>query len=46
MEGSVDKPKDGYPRAAYVILSAEGKDLPGDSVSVAYDVEQVATRLI
>lgn len=44
-EGSVGKPKDGDPRAAYVILEAEGNDLKVEFVRVAYDVEQVATAI-
>ncbi len=44
-EGSVGKPKDGDPRAAYVILEAERKDLNVEFVRVVYDVEQVATAI-
>jgi len=44
-EGSVGKPKDGDPRAAYIILSAEGKDLQVEFVRVTYDVEQVASAI-
>lgn len=44
-EGSVGKPKDGDPRAAYVILSADGKDLQVEFVRVPYDVEQTATAI-
>jgi putative phosphoesterase len=44
-EGSVGKPKDGDPRAAYVILEAEGKDLKVEFVRGAYDIERVATAI-
>lgn len=44
-EGSVGKPKDGDPRAAYVILSADGKNLQVEFVRVTYDVEQVASAI-
>jgi len=44
-EGSVGKPKDGDPRAPYVILSAEGKNLQVEFVRVPYDVEQIATAI-
>ncbi len=44
-EGSVGKPKDGDPRAAYAILSAEGKDLRVEFIRVAYDVELTATAI-
>jgi diadenosine tetraphosphatase ApaH/serine/threonine PP2A family protein phosphatase len=44
-EGSVGKPKDGDPRAAYVILSAEGKNLKVEFMRVPYDVEQIATAI-
>ncbi len=44
-EGSVGKPKDGDPRAAYVILEAGGKDLNVDFVRVPYDVEQAANAI-
>ncbi|MDD2522261.1 MAG: metallophosphoesterase family protein [Anaerolineaceae bacterium] len=44
-EGSVGKPKDGDPRAAYVILQAEGRDLSVEFVRVPYDVEAIATAI-
>ncbi len=44
-EGSVGKPKDGDPRAAYVILESDGKELKVEFVRVAYDVEQAATAI-
>jgi putative phosphoesterase len=43
--GSVGKPKDGDPRAAYVILEAEGRDLKVDFIRMPYDVEQAATAI-
>lgn len=44
-EGSVGKPKDGDPRACYVILEAEGRDLKVDFVRVPYDVEITAAAI-
>ncbi len=44
-DGSVGKPKDGDPRAAYIILKAEGKDLQVEFIRVAYDVEQAASAI-
>ncbi len=44
-DGSVGKPKDGDPRAAYVILKAEGRDLQVEFIRVAYDVEQAASAI-
>jgi diadenosine tetraphosphatase ApaH/serine/threonine PP2A family protein phosphatase len=44
-EGSVGKPKDGDPRAAYVILKAEGRDLKVEFVRVPYDIEWAATAI-
>ena len=44
-EGSVGKPKDGDPRAAYVILEAEEQNLQVEFVRVPYDVEQTATAI-
>lgn len=44
-DGSVGKPKDGDPRAAYVILEAEDRDLRVEFVRVPYDVEQAATAI-
>lgn len=43
--GSVGKPKDGDPRAAYLILTAEGKQLQVEFVRVAYDVEKAARAI-
>lgn len=40
--GSVGKPKDGDPRACYVVLEAAGRDLTVEFVRVAYDVEAAA----
>ncbi len=44
-DGSVGKPKDSDPRAAYVILEAEGRDLKVEFVRVPYDIEQTATAI-
>lgn len=44
--GSVGKPKDGDPRAGYVVLSAEGKDLTVEFVRVAYDVNAAANAIL
>jgi len=41
-EGSVGKPKDGDPRACYVVLEASGKDLSIEFVRVPYDIERAA----
>jgi diadenosine tetraphosphatase ApaH/serine/threonine PP2A family protein phosphatase len=38
--GSVGRPKDGDPRAGYVVLDVGGGDLTVDLVRVEYDVEQ------
>jgi diadenosine tetraphosphatase ApaH/serine/threonine PP2A family protein phosphatase len=40
--GSVGKPKDKDPRACYIVLSAEGRELDVQFVRVAYDVEEAA----
>lgn len=40
--GSVGKPKDGDPRACYVVLAATGRDLRVEFMRVAYDVERAA----
>lgn len=40
--GSVGKPKDGDPRAGYVVLNAEGSDLTVEFIRVGYDVEHSA----
>ena len=43
--GSVGKPKDGDPRAGYIILSADGSELTVDFIRVAYDVEAAAQAI-
>jgi putative phosphoesterase len=43
--GSVGKPKDGDPRACYVVLSADGDDFDVDFHRVEYDVEQIAQAI-
>ncbi|GIL12808.1 MAG: phosphoesterase [Chloroflexota bacterium] len=43
--GSVGKPKDGDPRACYVVLSAEGAQLSVEFVRVPYDVEKAARAI-
>jgi putative phosphoesterase len=43
--GSVGKPKDGDPRAGYVVLSAQNSDLDVAFIRVAYDVEQAAQAI-
>lgn len=43
--GSVGKPKDGDPRAGYVVLRAGGRDMTVEFVRVAYDVEQAAQAI-
>jgi len=43
--GSVGKPKDGDPRAGYVILSAAGRTLNVEFVRVPYDVERAAQAI-
>jgi predicted phosphodiesterase len=40
--GSVGKPKDGDPRAGYVVLRANGRDLTVDFMRLAYDVAGAA----
>jgi diadenosine tetraphosphatase ApaH/serine/threonine PP2A family protein phosphatase len=44
-DGSVGKPKDGDPRAGYIILKAEGHDLQMEFVRVMYDVEKTAAAI-
>jgi predicted phosphodiesterase len=44
-EGSVGKPKDGDPRACYVIMEANGKDLSVEFVRVPYDIELAAQAI-
>ena len=43
--GSVGKPKDGDPRACYVVLKAAGSELSVDFVRVAYDIEKAALAI-
>ena len=43
--GSVGKPKDGDPRACYLVLSAEGKELLVEFIRVPYDVEKAAQAI-
>lgn len=43
--GSVGKPKDGDPRACYVVVSAVGREILVEFVRVAYDVEGAALAI-
>ena len=43
--GSVGKPKDGDPRAGYVVLRADGRRLDVEFIRVAYDVERAARAI-
>ncbi|MFN2141931.1 MAG: metallophosphoesterase family protein, partial [Candidatus Promineifilaceae bacterium] len=43
--GSVGKPKDHDPRAGFVILSVNSKDLQTEFVRVEYDVEKAARAI-
>jgi diadenosine tetraphosphatase ApaH/serine/threonine PP2A family protein phosphatase len=43
--GSVGKPKDRDPRAGYVVLTAEGRDLHVEFVRVPYDIERTARAI-
>jgi predicted phosphodiesterase len=43
--GSVGKPKDGDPRACYVVLEAAGRDLTVEWMRVAYDIETAAQAI-
>jgi predicted phosphodiesterase len=43
--GSVGKPKDHDPRAAFVILTVDGKELQTEFVRVGYDVEKAARAI-
>jgi predicted phosphodiesterase len=43
--GSVGKPKDDDPRACYVVLRANGRELQVEFIRVAYDVEAAATAI-
>jgi len=44
--GSVGRPKDGDPRACYVLLTADESRTRGEFVRVDYDVEQVAREIV
>lgn len=43
--GSVGKPKDGDPRAGYMSLTVNGRDVAVDFIRVAYDVETAARSI-
>ncbi len=43
--GSVGKPKDHDPRAGFVILTVDGKDIQSEFVRVVYDVEKAAQAI-
>jgi putative phosphoesterase len=43
--GSVGKPKDNDPRACYITLSAEGRELTVEFIRVPYDVEKAAQAI-
>jgi len=43
--GSVGKPKDGDPRAGYIVLRADGGELSVDFIRVTYDVEAAAAAI-
>jgi predicted phosphodiesterase len=43
--GSVGKPKDGDPRACYVVLEAADRDLTVEFMRVAYDIETAAQAI-
>lgn len=43
--GSVGKPKDGDPRAGYIVLRTAGGKLSVDFIRVAYDVEAAASAI-
>ncbi|MBX3056941.1 MAG: metallophosphoesterase family protein [Anaerolineae bacterium] len=43
--GSVGKPKDGDPRAGYVVLKGDGRDLTVQFIRVPYDVEAAAQAI-
>lgn len=43
--GSVGKPKDGDPRACYVVMSADGGELTVDFQRVEYNVEHIAQAI-
>ena len=43
--GSVGKPKDRDPRAAFVVLTADGRELQTEFVRVTYDVDKAAQAI-
>jgi predicted phosphodiesterase len=43
--GSVGRPKDGDPRACYVLLSDDGAEVRTEVVRVAYDVARAAEAI-
>ena len=43
--GSVGKPKDGDPRACYVVLEAQGQELHVEFLRVPYDIEAAAQAI-
>jgi len=43
--GGVGKPKDGDPRACYVLLGMNGRELDVEFVRVPYDVERAARAI-
>ncbi len=43
--GSVGKPKDNDPRACYITLAAEGRELSVEFIRVPYDVEKTAQAI-
>jgi predicted phosphodiesterase len=43
--GSVGKPKDRDPRAGYVVLTVDGRDVKVDFIRVSYDVEKAAQAI-
>ncbi len=43
--GSVGKPKDGDPRACYVLLEANGRDVKVEFIRVPYDIEATARAI-
>ena len=44
--GSVGRPKDGDPRAGYVLLTVDGTSSTSELVRVAYDVERAASAIL
>ena len=43
--GSVGRPKDGDPRAGYVVLEVKARDLTVEHVRVEYDVDRAAKAI-